>query len=188
MTTSTTLHQPNGVPGLGGDLQRQAQAANGLQRSRLHSLVRPFPGACHQRSLLAVMEELTDTVRLLTTALMGEAPWALEAPGLPDPLEDEGLASTDGAPSSSPLPLQQEPLAQTPSPSMAGELTPEQEAQLVAEATELWDTPWEALSVVELRALLRDLPIDRSALPAPIEFLRRHELLDALLTLPAMTW
>jgi hypothetical protein len=181
--TFSTLHQQKQAPGFGGDLQRQVQAANGLQRSGLHSLGRPFPGACHQRSLLAVMEELTDAVRLLTTALMGEAP-----EGLPDPLEDEGLASTDGAPCSSPLPLQQEPLAQTPSPSLAGELTPEQEAQLVAEATELWDTPWEALSVVELRALLRDLPIDRTALPAPIEFLRRHELLDALLTLPAVTW
>ncbi|MEB3301671.1 MAG: hypothetical protein VKN56_06840 [Cyanobacteriota bacterium] len=58
----------------------------------------------------------------------------------------------------------------------------------MAEATEHWDTPWETLSVVELRALLRDLPIDRTALPAPIEYLRRHELLDALLTLPAITW
>ena len=82
MTTSTTLHQQKQAPGLGGDLQRQAQAANGLQRSRLLSLGRPFPGACHQRSLLSAIDELTDAVRLLTTALVGEAPGGLEAPGL----------------------------------------------------------------------------------------------------------
>lgn len=46
----------------------------------------------------------------------------------------------------------------------------------------------QGLSVVELRSLLRDLPIDRSALPAPIEFLRRHELVEALLQLPAVCW
>ena len=90
--TFTNCTNQKQAPGFGGDLQRQAQAANGLQRSRLHSLGRPFPGACHQRSLLVVMEELTDAVRLLTTALVGEAPWALEAPGRTDPLEDEGLA------------------------------------------------------------------------------------------------
>ena len=50
------------------------------------------------------------------------------------------------------------------------------------------DLPWLDLSVVELRALLRDLPIDRCALPAPIEYLRRHELLDALQRLPATCW
>ena len=42
----------------------------------------------------------------------------------------------------------------------------------------------QGLSVVELRSLLRELPIDRSALPRPIEVMRRHELLDALNTLP----
>jgi hypothetical protein len=36
------------------------------------------------------------------------------------------------------------------------------------------------MSVVELRALLRCYPIDRTALPAPIELLRRDELLAAL--------
>jgi hypothetical protein len=50
------------------------------------------------------------------------------------------------------------------------------------------DAPWLDLSVVELRALLRDLPIDRCALPAPIEYHRRHELLDALQRLPATCW
>jgi hypothetical protein len=42
------------------------------------------------------------------------------------------------------------------------------------------DTPWEQLSVVELRGLLRDYPIDRTSLPAPIENLRRVELIEAL--------
>ena len=100
------------------------------------------------------MEELTDTLRVLTTALVGEAP-------VPEP----------------------EPLAPSP-----GGLTPEQEEAIAADALELLDTPWEHLSVVELRALLRALPIDRTALPAPIEFLRRHELVEALLHLPAVGW
>ena len=39
---------------------------------------------------------------------------------------------------------------------------------------------WGQLSVVELRMLLRTLPIDRRWLPAPIEVLRRQELLEAL--------
>jgi hypothetical protein len=34
--------------------------------------------------------------------------------------------------------------------------------------------------VAELRALLRDYPIDRTSLPAPIENLRRAELVEAL--------
>jgi hypothetical protein len=194
--TFSTSHQQQQAPALGGDLQRQAQAASDSKRSGHQSLGRPFPGSCHQvsaagafhqRSLLSVMEELSDAVRLLTSALVGEAPGGPEPLGPPDPLEDEGLMGFDG-PLNCPLPLQQEPLAQAPSSSLAGALTPEQEAQIVAEATEHWDTPWETLSVVELRALLRDLPIDRTALPAPIEYLRRSELLDALLTLPAIAW
>ena len=39
---------------------------------------------------------------------------------------------------------------------------------------------WDELSVVELRALLRSYPIDRTSLPAPIELLRRSELTEAL--------
>ena len=46
--------------------------------------------------------------------------------------------------------------------------------------TDSWDWPWNQMSVVELRALLRCYPIDRTALPAPIELLRRDELLAAL--------
>lgn len=48
------------------------------------------------------------------------------------------------------------------------------------------DTPWDQLSVVELRALLRDYPIDRTSLPAPIENLRRAELVEALRQIGAM--
>jgi hypothetical protein len=100
------------------------------------------------------MEELTDTLRVLTTALVGEAQMRKPEPFAPCP----------------------------------GGLTPEQEEAIAADALELLDTPWEHLSVVELRALLRALPIDRTALPAPIEFLRRHELVEALLHLPAVCW
>jgi hypothetical protein len=42
------------------------------------------------------------------------------------------------------------------------------------------DTPWDRLSVVELRALLRDYPIDRTSLPAPIENPRRAKLVKTL--------
>ena len=49
------------------------------------------------------------------------------------------------------------------------------------------DPAWEELSVVELRALLRSYPIDRSSLPAPIELLRRGELVEALSQLQAMS-
>ena len=48
------------------------------------------------------------------------------------------------------------------------------------------ETPWDQLSVVELRALLRDYPIDRTSLPAPIENLRRAELVEALRQLGAL--
>lgn len=46
---------------------------------------------------------------------------------------------------------------------------------------------WEELSVVELRALLRSYPIDRTSLPAPIELLRRAELIEALNQIQAIT-
>jgi hypothetical protein len=47
-------------------------------------------------------------------------------------------------------------------------------------ADDLWTCPWDELSVVELRSLLRCYPIDRRRLPAPIELLRRSELIEAL--------
>ena len=46
--------------------------------------------------------------------------------------------------------------------------------------TDLWSCPWDELSVRELRSLLREYPIDRRSLPAPIDLLRRSELLEAL--------
>ena len=48
------------------------------------------------------------------------------------------------------------------------------------------ESPWEDLSVVELRALLRDYPIDRTSLPAPIENMRRAELVEALRQVQAL--
>jgi hypothetical protein len=45
---------------------------------------------------------------------------------------------------------------------------------------------WDELSVVELRALLRSYPIDRTSLPAPIELLRRNELIEALNQIQAL--
>ena len=48
------------------------------------------------------------------------------------------------------------------------------------------NTLWEELSVVELRSLLRSYPIDRSSLPAPIELLRRNELIEALNQIQAL--
>jgi hypothetical protein len=48
------------------------------------------------------------------------------------------------------------------------------------------DTPSDRLSVPELRALLREVPIDRTSLPAPIENLRRAELVEALRQVQAL--
>jgi hypothetical protein len=50
-----------------------------------------------------------------------------------------------------------------------------------------WTCPWDELSVVELRSLLRCYPIDRRRLPAPIENLRRSELIEALSELQEVT-
>ncbi len=49
-----------------------------------------------------------------------------------------------------------------------------------APAAEPPQPSWQALPVRRLRALLRRYPIDRSSLPAPIETMRRAELLEAL--------
>lgn len=46
--------------------------------------------------------------------------------------------------------------------------------------------PWEQLPVRALRAQLREAPIDRTSLPAPIENLRRAELLEALRQVQAL--
>jgi hypothetical protein len=45
---------------------------------------------------------------------------------------------------------------------------------------------WDELSVVELRSLLPSYPIDRTSLPAPIELLRRSELIEALNQIQAL--
>ena len=47
-------------------------------------------------------------------------------------------------------------------------------------------TLWDELSVVELRSLRRSYPIDRTSLPAPIELLRRSELVEALNQIQAL--
>jgi hypothetical protein len=48
------------------------------------------------------------------------------------------------------------------------------------------ESPWEQLPVRALRAQLREAPIDRRSLPAPIENLRRAELLEALRQVEAL--
>lgn len=70
-----------------------------------------------------------------------------------------------------------------PTPAQAPAASCWQDAPFCADdtdPTDSWDWPWDQMSVVELRALLRCYPIDRTALPAPIELLRRDELLAAL--------
>ena len=70
-----------------------------------------------------------------------------------------------------------------PTPAQAPAINRWQDAPFCADdtdPTDSWDWPWDQMSVVELRALLRCYPIDRTVLPAPIELLRRDELLEAL--------
>jgi hypothetical protein len=45
---------------------------------------------------------------------------------------------------------------------------------------------WDELSVKKLRSFLRSYPIDRYSLPAPIELLRRSELIEALNQIQAL--
>ena len=70
-----------------------------------------------------------------------------------------------------------------PTPAPAPAASRWQDAPFCADDTDPTDSrdwPWDQMSVVELRALLRCYPIDRTALPAPIELLRRDELLAVL--------
>jgi len=98
----------------------------------------------HQpHTLLAAIEELNACVRGLTAALIGD---------------------TDEVP--------HEPLHRPPAVDFDSEAAAAAEAEAVVAATEHWDAPWHDLSVRELQALVRDLPIDRSSLPAPIELMR----------------
>jgi hypothetical protein len=48
------------------------------------------------------------------------------------------------------------------------------------------ETPWEELPVRALRAQLRGAPIGRRSLPAPIENMRRAELVEALRQVEAL--
>jgi hypothetical protein len=126
---------------------------------------RPWP---HQpRTLLAAIEELSDSVRGLNAALIGD---------------------TDGVPHQPPhqshaVDFDTEAAAQADAEAAAAA-----EAEAIEAATADWDAPWHDLSVRELRALVRDLPIDRSSLPAPIELMRRNELLEALNQVQELEW
>jgi hypothetical protein len=81
--------------------------------------------------------------------------------------------------------------AQFPTKSAAAAAEPWMEEPTTAKSSPRCTTNltsfWDELSVVELRSLLRSYPIDRSSLPAPIELLRRNELIQALNQIQAMT-
>jgi hypothetical protein len=83
---------------------------------------------------------------------------------------------------------QPDPLPWPPSPAAPAAARPRSRGRHLRLVTPAGtgDTPWDRLSVVELRALLRDYPIDRSSLPAPIENLRRAELVEALRQIGAL--
>ena len=72
--------------------------------------------------------------------------------------------------------------SQAPEPWMEERPTQATKPTCVSNLSSLWDE----LSVVELRSLLRSYPIDRSSLPAPIELLRRSELIEALNQIQAL--
>jgi hypothetical protein len=75
------------------------------------------------------------------------------------------------------------PVTHAPAPAQPWqEPLPTAERRSSTQAAALWDE----LSVVELRSLLRSYPIDRSSLPAPIELLRRGELMEALSQIQAL--
>ena len=84
---------------------------------------------------------------------------------------------------------QQFPITQPSAP--AAEPWMEERDTAVAQSSAPACTPnlsnlWDELSVRELRSFLRDFPIDRSSLPAPIEYLRRSEVIEALNQIRAM--
>jgi hypothetical protein len=84
---------------------------------------------------------------------------------------------------------QQFPLTQPSAP--AAEPWMEERVTEVAQSSAPACTPnlnnlWDELSVHQLRNVLRDFPIDRSSLPAPIEYLRRSEVIEALNQIQAM--
>ena len=78
-------------------------------------------------------------------------------------------------------PQAEQPPTTPPDPqSTAGSHPEDPECPFGPDYDSTWDAPWDELSVVELRSLLRCYPIDRRSLPAPIEGLRRDELIAAL--------
>jgi hypothetical protein len=122
----------------------------------------------HQpRTLLAAIEELNACVRSLTAVLVGDIDAVPHEPLHRPPAVD----------------FDTEAAAQAEAEAAAAA-----EAEAIEAATEHWDAPWNDLSVRELRALVRDLPIDRASLPAPIELMRRSELLEALNQVQDLSW
>ena len=105
-----------------------------------------------QGSLLQTMHGMAELITALTGLLQGQA--------IPAPAAAQRAAEP-----------WRERMQPAPEPSAS-----EDQAMGQCRSDRLWDE----LSVVELRSLLRSVPIDRSSLPAPIELLRRRELVQAL--------
>lgn len=136
----------------------------------------PMPMACSNQpcgSSLVAINNLSQAVAVLAAALAGQVAGASTSSSAagPEPASQHVMApESHGATWAA---------AAAPTIGPVDEAAIN-EAAIVEEATALWDSPWHDLSVRELRMLVRDLPIDRTLLPAPIELLRRHELLEAL--------
>lgn len=105
-----------------------------------------------QGSLLQTMHGMAELITALTGLLQGQA--------IPAPAAAQRAAEP-----------WRERMQPAPEPSAS-------EDQVMGQCRS--DRLWDELSVVELRSLLRSVPIDRSSLPAPIELLRRRELVQAL--------
>jgi hypothetical protein len=105
-----------------------------------------------QGSLLQTMHGMAELITALTGLLQGQA--------IPAPAAAQRAAEP-----------WRERMQPAPEPSAS-----EDQAMGQCRSDRLWDE----LSVLELRSLLRSVPIDRSSLPAPIELLRRRELVQAL--------
>jgi hypothetical protein len=130
------------------------------------------PATASGGSLLQTISALLEQLAQLQN-LLGVEPCG----ALPRPADRRSPSTTGRGYSSSPS----RRCRPTPAPAPAARRW--QDAPFCADdtdPTDSWDWPWDQMSVVELRALLRCYPIDRTALPAPIELLRRDELLAAL--------
>lgn len=106
-----------------------------------------------QGSLLQTMHGMAELITALTGLLQGQA--------IPAPAAAQRAAEP-----------WRERMQPAPEPSTS------EEGQVMGQCRS--DRLWDELSVLELRSLLRSVPIDRSSLPAPIELLRRRELVQAL--------